>query len=158
MPFNPNDFVKLAEQLSLDTNYDKIKEAALRTCLSRSYYGVFLFIRELLIINIMHGQLKQLFIKIAKSGLIHACIKEIIGKTHRFLEKTYGDLHRLRKESDYNLSTEIKEKEAKKAIIIADKIIKELPKVRITLGDPTRKKILENIIQKYYNKLISRKT
>jgi len=42
MPFNPEEFLKLAEQLYKDQGYQHIKEAAFRTSISRAYYATFL--------------------------------------------------------------------------------------------------------------------
>ena len=43
MPFNPKDFLKLAQDLTNDSNYNY--ESAFRTSISRAYYAAFLWCR-----------------------------------------------------------------------------------------------------------------
>jgi len=153
LPFDSKDFLKLAEQLYGDQTYKHVKEAALRTSVSRAYYAIFLFMRELVRAKLSDTWLIDLFSKVSESGLIHSCVKEIIGRADRYVEKLYGNLFRMRKKSDYNLNATIKFKDAEESIGTAKKII-DLSK---KLHDSIEAQKISDIILNYYYRLMKQK-
>jgi uncharacterized protein (UPF0332 family) len=125
LPFDPILFLKLAQELYVK-DYYKIEEAARRTSISRAYYAVFLILRESIRNKLTNLQpMYTYFIEVAKYGLIHSCIREILQKTNMFMGKMYSRLSFLRKKSDYELNTTIGHKEVEEALRIAKRILEE---------------------------------
>lgn len=152
MSFDPHSFLKLAEQLYTDQEYQYIKEAALRTSISRAYYATFLSVRELVRAKLLDTYVIDMFEEVSTSGLIHSCIKKIIGRIDRSVGYMYGKLFIMRKKSDYNLNTTIKKKDVEEAIEIAKKIINSMRK----LVNSIEVYRISDIIVDYYNRSKSR--
>lgn len=152
MQFNPTDFLKLAEQLHKDDKYQHVIQAALRTSISRAYYAAFLTVRETIRVKLQDTELIYLFEEVARSGFIHSCIMRIIGRANRYMEKIYGKLFKMRKESDYDLNISITPKDVEEALGIAKKII-SLSK---ELSNSIEVNRISSIVADYYNKLTSR--
>ena len=149
MPFDPRDFLELSEQLHTDQRYSHIREAVLRTTISRAYYAVFLIIRELVREKLSNTQLIYPFEDVSTSGLIHSCIKEILSRIDRYLGYVYGKLFMMRKRADYELNITIADKDAAEAIGVARKLMGSLTKIH---GLMEISKI-SLIILDYYQKL-----
>ena len=147
MPLDPRDFLKLAERLYKDENYQDINEAKLRTAVSRSYYAAFLILRETLKERLVNTQLSEYFKAIYRSGAIHGCVKEILDEIDDFLGKLYGKLRKERNRSDYNLNESITPKDVEYIIEVAKEIIEQAPNLSI---EPSR---ISNIIMKYHNRI-----
>lgn len=154
MPFDSKDFLKLAEQLYGDQSYKHVREAALRTSISRVYYAIFLFMRELVRAKLSGTWLIDPFSKVSESGLIHSCIKRIIGRANRYMEEMYGKLFRMRKESDYDLDATIKFKDVEEAIGMAKKIID----LSERLYDSIEAQKISDIVINYYGRLARKRT
>jgi len=122
LSFDSEDFLKLSEQLYADQRYYHIREAALRTTISRAYYAVFLTMRELVRRKLTNTQLIYQYEDISTSGLIHSCIKKIISKVDKYIGYMYGKLLMMRKRADYELGTAIVDKDAEEAIEIAKRL------------------------------------
>ena len=89
MPFNPEDFLKLAEKICKDTDYSDVSEATFRTSISRAYYSVFLILRELTKSELY--VLDAMLDKVLRSGLVHSCIKRVVGIViGRFAKQVYN--------------------------------------------------------------------
>jgi len=76
----------------------------------------------------------------------------IIGRANRYMEKIYGKLFKMRKESDYDLNISITPKDVEEALGIAKKII-SLSK---ELSNSIEVNRISSIVADYYNKLTSR--
>lgn len=151
MHFNPTDFLKLAEQLCRDDRYQHVIQAALRTSISRAYYAAFLTVREIVKVKLQDTELVYLFEEVARSGLVHSCVKRIIGRIDRYMEKIYGKLFKMRKESDYSLSIVVTSKDVEEALRIA----KEVISLSKELSNSLEVNRVSSIIVDYYNKLTS---
>ncbi|RLE48412.1 MAG: hypothetical protein DRJ18_02100 [Candidatus Methanomethylicota archaeon] len=149
MPFDPKNFLELSEQLYTDQSYYHIREAALRTTISRAYYAVFLTMRELVRKKLSNTQLIYSFEDISKSGLIHSCIKRIMDRVDKYLGYVYGKLFMMRKRADYELNITIGDKDAEEAIGIARKLMDSLTKIY----DSIEVNKISFIIVDYYQKL-----
>ena len=147
LPLNPRDFLKLAERLYKDENYQDINEAKLRTAVSRSYYAAFLILRETLKEELTNTQLSEYFKAIYRSGAIHGCVKKILDEIDNFLGKLYGKLRKERNLADYDLNKSITPEDVEYIIEVAKKIIEQAPNLSI---EPSR---ISDIIVKYYNRI-----
>ncbi len=152
MPFDPKDFLKLSEQLYADRGYQHLREAVLRTTISRAYYAVFLATRELVRERLSETQLAYPFEDISTSGLIHSCIKRIIERIDKYLGNLYGKLFMMRKRADYELNAVILDKDAEEAMGIARKLMDSLTKIRNSMEISE----ISSIILNYYQKLKKR--
>jgi len=149
LPFESKNFLELSEQLYTDQRYYHIREAALRTTISRAYYAVFLTMRELVRRKLSNTQLIRPFEDISTSGLIHSCIKRIMDKVDRYLGYVYGKLYMMRKRADYEVNIAIVDKDAEEAIGIARKLMDSLTKIY----DSMEVSKISFIIVDYYQKL-----
>ena len=150
MPFNPEDFLKLAEKICKDTDYSDVSEATFRTSISRAYYSVFLILRELTKSELY--VLDAMLDKVLRSGLVHSCIKRVVGIViGRFAEQVYSRLLYLRKKSDYDIEATIKIKDVRIAEIILGKR-KDFQK---RLKYPIVRQEVSKVILNYYQKLFS---
>ena len=149
MPFDPKNFLELSERLYTDQNYYHIREAALRTTISRAYYAIFLTMRELVRKELSNTQLIDLFEDVSKSGLIHSCIKKTMDGVDTYLGYVYGRLFMMRKRADYELNITIGDKDAEEAIGIARELMDSLTKIR----DSIEVNKISFIIVDYYQKL-----
>ncbi len=149
MPFDPKNFLELSEQLYTDQNYYHIREAALRTTISRAYYAIFLTMRELVRKKLSNTQLADLFEDVSKSGLIHSCIKKIMDRVNKYLGYVYGRLFMMRKGANFELNITICDKDAEEAIGIARELMDSLTKIR----DSIEVNKISFIIVDYYQKL-----
>ena len=114
MSFKPTDFLKIADDLLKDKNYDH--PAGYRTVIGRAYYGCFLYTRDSLGLQTWQPR------KGKKRGEIH---KVVIG-TLKSRDSMKGDclskLRRKRNDSDYNLDLEVGKVDAIYAIKLAKRI------------------------------------
>ncbi|MFW6174874.1 MAG: hypothetical protein ACOC5K_03770 [Chloroflexota bacterium] len=99
MPFDPDVFAKLAEDLLWDlsghpTTRSQIDQAKVRTSISRSYYSVFLHIRELIQENRN--------VTLTNTARDHALIVDALG-ADSLKGRTLDRLREKRNMADYNL-------------------------------------------------------
>ena len=94
------------ELLYKDNNYDVIREASCRTSIGRAYYSSFLILRKIIMEEI--HDLNGIIDRVMKSGLVHSCIKRIVGiAIDRFAEQIYSRLLYLRRLADYDMEVRI---------------------------------------------------
>ncbi|MEM1610144.1 MAG: hypothetical protein QXQ57_00675 [Sulfolobales archaeon] len=149
MPLDPKDFLKLSEQLYADQRYYHIKEAVLRTAISRTYYATFLTMRELVRSKLVNTPLLNQFERVSTSGLTHSLIKSVISRVDIHLGNMYGKLFVMRKKADYELNITIKDRDVEEVLEIAKKLLNLSTKIYGSL------KVAEisSIIMEYYQKL-----
>ena len=152
MPFNPEDFLKLAEQLYKDRGYQHVEEAAFRTSISRAYYATFLRIREVIREILSRTYIIDYFEEVARTGRIHSCIKNLLGGVDRYMGSIYGRLLFLRRRSDYDLRSSISYKDVEEALGIAKRIREMLTKLYAAEIDK-----FSNIVLRYYSELKGRR-
>jgi len=122
--FNYYDFLKLAKQLFHDEKYQS--EAAIRTIIGRSYYSVFLHVREFIKDNLekLDPNLYEEFMQyILPKGVVHSSVRKIIKKLSFKLGYKIAKLSDLRKDADYDLSIIISKQEAEEAIQTAEELM-----------------------------------
>lgn len=123
MSFNWESYIKLAGDL---INYQKtpdIKEAYLRSSMSRSYYGIFCIARNLL---------KRRGVTIKKIDTHRFVREEYQNSTNRIEKKVAKDLSRLwkeRKDADYEDIAVINMKRAKTALYLSRRTLSILKKL-----------------------------
>ena len=114
MSFNPNDFIKIADDLLKDKNYDH--PAGYRTIIGRTYYGCFLHFRDIFGLQSWRPRSGR------KKGEIH----QVVITTLKSRDRTKGDfLWRLRNKrnaADYNLNWVVNKNDAIYAIQLAKRI------------------------------------
>ena len=99
---NPEEFFKTAEKLK-----DSDKESDLRTSIGRSYYAVFLYLREYLF--------KLGIVSKRKKGIhffVQACLSNSRVKEAQTLSTELHELEQKRTKADYKLNAKITPKEA----------------------------------------------
>jgi hypothetical protein len=129
----PEDFFKTAELL----NSHRDEEANVRTSISRSYYGIFLYFREYLS---KHGICKT---KKPKEQ-VHDFLRDVLRYSNStegsILGDILGDLSQRRKDADYELARKFTPEDGEDALCIAQGAISDYVKI-----DPAEeKKLLAN--------------
>jgi len=151
MSFNPEDFYKLAKELSEDNNYIHLDDARIRTCVSRIYYSIFLKFREDLRKYIGNYEYDE----VARSGLIHSCLRRIIKKLDITCGTKFERIQKLRKDSDYEVKATIKRTDVEDSLAIANHIFNNISQLLTNLS--AKRSEIENIIKEYYQKLQKRR-
>lgn len=142
MPFNPNEFFKLAQKMLSDTKYDN--EPGWRTVINRCYYGVFLQIRESLKAELLKvdEELFDAFNKEYTRGKMHSLIKNILKSINPKTGTFFAKVQKSRRKSDYDLSISVTKNEAEEAIALASIILKS---IKTDLSKITHKRIRNKI-------------
>lgn len=116
--FSPIDFFILAQKLIENPDYIEREECCFRTSIGRSYYSVYLLVRELVSDKI--GGLPPDYGK----------QKQYVEKKIKIMNPGVGDelkdLKRRRAKADYNIILKIGKKDAEEAKMIAEEIIQDL--------------------------------
>ncbi len=150
MNFSPEDFYKLAKVLGKDSNYAHLDDARIRTCIGRIYYSIFLEFREDLRRQIGNSEYNV----VAKSGLIHSCLRKIIRKLDIKCGNKFDRLQKLRKEADYEIDAAISRTDLEESLAIAEHIFNAVSHLLTNLS--VKKDDIEDIIRKDYQKLQKR--
>ena len=119
---NPKDFFKTAKFL----NSHNAPEAHFRTSISRSYYGIYLYLRDYL--N-SHG-----ICKIKSPGQqVHLFVRDVLQNSNSTegskLGETLGDLSQLRKDADYDLKKSFTFEDSEMALCMAQDAISDYDKI-----------------------------
>lgn len=155
MPFNPRDFLALAEELLHEAGHGRLTEARLRTAISRAYYSALLAaretVRERLEAEASDAAL-HMFEDVARSHLVHRLLREILDEADTYLRMLFSRLQMLRRLSDYETSRRIERRECEEAIAGAREL---LSRIAMELGglDATR---INAIVSEHYTRLRSR--
>jgi uncharacterized protein (UPF0332 family) len=124
---NTNDFLDVAGELK-----DHPKEAFIRTSISRSYYGVFLYFRDFL---------KTGGLSFGNSGNAHRWIADCLVNCSVYAGKVVGknlrDLRDFRNQADYDLNRSISAKDASRCYSQAAKMIVDFHSL-LTPNDKTK--------------------
>jgi uncharacterized protein (UPF0332 family) len=108
------DFLKTAKFLSNSQN-----EWDTRTSISRSYYAVFLEVREFVIKKCSSGK----DFPSDKHGAINRCLIGCTDKSWRKIALNLGTLRQNRTDADYKIDKFFNQKNSETAIAIADKLL-----------------------------------
>ncbi len=140
--FDPNQFVMLANDF---VNKKIYNEAGARTAVSRSYYGVFLILRDKIdsLINRTpsYQGVKNLWADIKNKPIIHKVIIDILQRTNFVVGQELFSLRLMRNESDYHTDKVIDWVIAKDALKKAEMILQDLnnilSQISIKIKSPT---------------------
>jgi len=119
MNFNWLEFLALAEELQ-----NRIDEASKRTAVSRAYYAIFCYTRN-------YAE-KYLGFRAMKGPEDHSQLRKFFsskGPTGRSIADKLRDLHKWRKQCDYDDFIDNLDFQVKSAILTAKKVIQELSKI-----------------------------
>lgn len=130
MSFVPADFMRFAEKLMSNHSYDAVDEARLRTVVSRSYYYVFLSLRESFRDKLrVDAQLYSLFDSISKSGIAHSVILHITKRLDYTVGNWIAALHKYREEADYKIDITVRSSKAHYSLLIANQAMGMEPEI-----------------------------
>ena len=156
MPFDPTDFLSIAERLFRDEEYKEIEEARARTVIGRAYYATFLSVRELLGRELSRDpEVFKKYSKIAETGMIHSCIRDTLNALDYILGQFFDRLNMLRRRSDYNLESEIKDKVAEEALSLAKEIASKHHDITVSTRNQFQK--VSSIVENFYQRLTRRR-
>lgn len=157
MPFNPADFLLIAERLFRDERYRKIEDARARTVIGRAYYAIFLSVRELLRKELSRGpDISRKYGRIVRTGMAHSCIRDTLITLDYTLGQFFDRLNKLRRDSDYDLRSEIKDKDAEEALSLAREIASRYH--NIVKGIRSKFQEVSLIMENFYRRLTHGKT
>jgi uncharacterized protein (UPF0332 family) len=152
--FDPSDFLRLAERLSLDQNYSEVVEARLRTSIGRSYYAVLLVLRETIRRKIeaeASEAVLHMFEEVTSSHLVHGFIRRMVSEVDTYLSKLFNRLQMLRRVADYDIHRRIDNRDCEEAIASAKEILSSI-KPRLSQYDVSE---ISRIVAEYYTMLRS---
>ena len=130
----PTDFHKTAELLK-----DKHKECHIRTSITRSYYGVFLHLRDFL----AQGDIKKREPTRSIHTFVQVCFLESRVTEGETIGANLSHLRRAREDADYELGQRIERDRSQDCFKTAKRTIAQLEKL-IACNAQARKKILKN--------------
>ena len=106
MMFDWNHYIELADEL-MKAKPDRLTDAAIRSAVSRMYYGVFCLTRDLL---------KKKGFDLPRSGQVHTLVRDALKRLNSNdsvkLAKMLSELHSHRKVADYETAITINKNQA----------------------------------------------
>jgi len=120
--FNWTLYLELAKELIYNSEQTSLKEASLRTGISRAYYGVFCIARNYL----------ERAVSVPKKEVHKFVIEYYESSSNRTMNQIGADLDRLRKArngADYENNFQVNEFKAKVKYQLSQKILKNLKKI-----------------------------